>query len=49
MFKAERIGVRLEPELREQLEKLVESGKFSSISEAIRQILKKFLEGEGND
>jgi Arc/MetJ-type ribon-helix-helix transcriptional regulator len=43
MLKAERIGIRLEPQLREKLEKLVECGKFSSISEAVRQILKQFL------
>jgi len=43
-FKTKRIGLRLEPEIREKAEKLVESGKFKSLSELVRLALKEFLE-----
>jgi Arc/MetJ-type ribon-helix-helix transcriptional regulator len=43
MLKIERIGVRLEPQLREQAEKLIEQGKFKTISELIRTALQEFL------
>jgi len=47
--KESRIGVRLEPNLREQLEKLLNSGRFKSISEIVREALKKFFEGVETD
>jgi|YelNatPaOPRAMG01_1025707.scaffolds.fasta_scaffold41175_2 Arc/MetJ-type ribon-helix-helix transcriptional regulator len=43
MFKTERIGVRLEPELRQKLESLVKAGKYSNFSEAVREAIKRFL------
>jgi len=43
-FKTKRIGLRLEPEIREKAEKLVKSGKFESLSELVRLALKEFLE-----
>jgi len=46
MFKSERIALRLEPEIREKAEKLVECGKFKSLSEVVREALKQFLEIE---
>jgi len=42
-MKNSRIGVRLEPELREKAEKLVKSGKFKSFSQIIRKALRQFL------
>jgi len=44
--KSERIALRLEPELREKLEKLFSSGRFKSISQIVRLALKQFLEDE---
>jgi Arc/MetJ-type ribon-helix-helix transcriptional regulator len=43
MFKTQRIGVRLEPELRQKLEDLVKAGRYENISQAIREILQQFL------
>jgi len=44
MFKSERIALRLEPEIREKAEKLVKSGKFNSLSEVVREALRRLLE-----
>jgi Arc/MetJ-type ribon-helix-helix transcriptional regulator len=41
--KSKRIGVRLEEPERAKLEQLVKQGEFSSISEAARLALQKFL------
>jgi len=46
MIKNSRIGLRLEPDIREKAEKLVESGKFKSLSEVVREALRRFLESE---
>ena len=48
MFKSKRIGLRLEPDIREKAEKLVKSGKFKNLSELVREALKKLLESEVN-
>ena len=48
MIKNSRIGLRLEPDIREKAEKLVKSGKFKSLSELVREALKKLLESEVN-
>jgi Arc/MetJ-type ribon-helix-helix transcriptional regulator len=42
-LKQSRIGLRLEPQLREQAEKLIQEGKFKSLSEIVRQALTEFL------
>jgi Arc/MetJ-type ribon-helix-helix transcriptional regulator len=42
-LKQSRIGLRLEPELREQAEKLIQEGKFKNLSEIVRQALTEFL------
>ena len=39
----ERIALRLPSDLREKAENLIESGKFKSISEVVREALKEFL------
>ena len=46
MIKNSRIGLRLEPDIREKAEKLVESGKFKNLSEVVREALRRFLESE---
>jgi Arc/MetJ-type ribon-helix-helix transcriptional regulator len=43
MIKTERIALRLEPQIREQAEKLIQEGKFKNISEVVRAALSKFL------
>jgi len=43
MIKTERIALRLEPQIREQAEKLIQEGKFKNLSEVIRAALSKFL------
>jgi len=43
MIKTERIALRLEPQIREQAEKLIKEGKFKSLSEIVRQALTEFL------
>jgi Arc/MetJ-type ribon-helix-helix transcriptional regulator len=43
MIKMERIGLRLEPQLREQAEKLIQEGKFKNLSEIVRQALTEFF------
>ena len=42
-LKRSRIGLRLEPQLREQAEKLIQEGKFKNLSEIVRQALTEFL------
>ena len=44
MIKTERIALRLEPQLREQAEKLIQQGKFKNLSQVVREALKEFLE-----
>ena len=45
-----RIAIRLPSKQRQQIDKLVESGKFKNLSEVIRSALKKFLsENERRD
>jgi len=44
--KSERIALRLEPQLREKAEQLIESGKFKNLSQVVREALKRFLESE---
>jgi len=44
--KSERIALRLEPQLREKAEQLIQAGKFKNLSQIVRLALKKFLEGE---
>jgi Arc/MetJ-type ribon-helix-helix transcriptional regulator len=44
-----RIAVRLPSEQRQQIEKLVNSGRFRNLSEVIRVALKQFFEREGID
>jgi Arc/MetJ-type ribon-helix-helix transcriptional regulator len=41
--KSERIALRLEPQIREQAEKLIQEGKFKNLSEIVRQALTEFL------
>jgi Arc/MetJ-type ribon-helix-helix transcriptional regulator len=41
--KSKRIALRLEPQLREKAEQLIEAGKFKNLSEIVRQALKRFL------
>jgi len=41
-----RIGIRLKQTERQQIEALVKSGKFKTISEIIRTALKQFLEAQ---
>jgi Arc/MetJ-type ribon-helix-helix transcriptional regulator len=43
MIKTERIALRLEPQIREQAEKLIQEGKFKNLSEIVRQALTEFL------
>jgi Arc/MetJ-type ribon-helix-helix transcriptional regulator len=43
MIKTERIALRLEPQIREQAEKLTKEGKFKNLSEIVRQALTEFL------
>jgi len=43
MIKTERIALRLEPQLREQAEKLIQEGKFKNLSEIVRQALIEFF------
>ena len=43
-FKSKRIGLRLDPDLREKAEKLVESGKFRNLSELVREAIREKLE-----
>ena len=43
MIKTERIGLRLEPQIREQAEKLIKEGKFKNLSEILRQALTEFF------
>jgi Arc/MetJ-type ribon-helix-helix transcriptional regulator len=43
MIKTERIALRLEPQLREQAEKLIKEGKFKNLSEIVRQALIEFF------
>jgi len=40
----ERIALRLPSKQRQQIDKLVESGKFKNLSQVIRAALKEFLE-----
>ena len=42
-MKRSRIGLRLEPQIREQAEKLIQEGKFKNLSEIVRQALTEFL------
>jgi Arc/MetJ-type ribon-helix-helix transcriptional regulator len=42
--KNERIALRLESQLRYEAEKLIEAGKFKSLSQVVREALKQFLE-----
>ena len=42
-MKRSRIGLRLEPQIREQAEKLIREGKFKNLSEIVRQALTEFL------
>jgi len=42
-MKTERIALRLEPQLREQAEKLIQQGKFKNLSQVVRAALQKFL------
>ena len=42
-----RIIFRLPDEMYEQIEKLVESGRFKSISELVREAIREFLSREG--
>jgi len=44
----ERIAIRLSIEQRQQIEKLVETGKFKHLSEVIRAALKEFLSKKGD-
>ena len=46
MIKNSRIGLRLEPNLREKAERLVKAGKFKNLSEVVREALRRFLESE---
>lgn len=44
MVKSVLIALRLKPELKAEIDKLVASGKFQNLSEVIRTALAKFLE-----
>jgi Arc/MetJ-type ribon-helix-helix transcriptional regulator len=46
VLKSERVALRLEPQLREQAEKLIQEGKFKNLSQIVREALKRFLESE---
>jgi len=43
----ERIAIRLSIEQRQQIDKLVEAGKFKNLSEVIRTALQEFFSKEG--
>lgn len=45
MAKSVLIALRLHPETKQQIDKLVEAGKFKSLSELIRKAVYQFLEG----
>jgi len=46
MPKSVLVALRINPELKAKIDKLVQAGTFKSFSDAVRQILKQFLEGE---
>jgi Arc/MetJ-type ribon-helix-helix transcriptional regulator len=40
------VALRINPELKAQIDKLVQAGTYRSFSDAVRQILKEFFESE---
>lgn len=45
MSKSVLIALRLPTNMKAEIDKLVESGKFQTLSQVIREALKQFLEG----
>lgn len=46
MPKSVLVALRINPELKAEIDKLVQAGTYRSFSDAVRHILKQFLEGE---
>jgi len=49
VIKTQRIALRLESELREKAQKLIEAGKFENLSQVVREALKDFLSKQNGE